>query len=132
MELLEPSQSSSSSQSSSTSHPPIITDVEQSIKSLFTLFKVQHHRVLSRVKDGGKAPQALEVAGSDVGSWHDLTSHIQYIGVDNDDDFDDGNSNSEGGRGVSTVSTIETTGNSTGTKEGEIHKASSAANDGRS
>ncbi len=145
---LESSQFSSAS-SSYPSHPPIITDVEQSIKSLLTLFKVQQHRVLSRVKDGGKAPQALEVAGSDIGSWHDLTSHIQHLGVDNDDDFDDANSNCNnssggggvggGGRGVSNVSTKETTENSTRTKEKEIRKAteatkasSSAANDGHS
>ena len=79
---------------------------------------MQQHRVLSRVRDGGKAPQALEVQGSDIGSWHDLTTHIQYIGHDSDDDFDDVNNNndnnnsrrssSSGGGGGGVVSTVKT------------------------
>jgi hypothetical protein len=78
--------------------PPMI-DVDQSIKSLLRLFQVQQHRVLSRVKDGGKPPQALEVAGSNVGSWHNLTKHIRVDEAAESNNSDDRQQVEVGGGG---------------------------------
>lgn len=49
-------------------------------QDLLILFQVQKYRVLKQVEDGGKPPQALEVAGSGIGSWKQLTDQVRNFG----------------------------------------------------
>jgi hypothetical protein len=43
-------------------------------ETLLLLFRLQKHRVLSRVQSGGKAPKAVTVCGEGLSSWADLTA----------------------------------------------------------
>lgn len=41
---------------------------------LLLLFRLQKWRVMRSVRDGGKVPKAVEVCGTGLGSWKDITA----------------------------------------------------------
>ncbi len=45
-------------------------------QSLLFLFRLQKHRVLKRVKEGGRPPKAIQVSGSGIGSWSTVTGEV--------------------------------------------------------
>lgn len=45
-------------------------------EALLLLFRLQKQRVLRSVKEGGKVPKAINVAGNGIGSWKHLTDSL--------------------------------------------------------
>ena len=57
---------------------------DSELDHLLLLFRLQKLRVLRAMEAGGKVPKAVEVCGTGLGSWRDLTLSVAAEGTAHD------------------------------------------------